>query len=62
MAPAAGIVVSGTATVRVFHDGALVAEVLPELWLLGRYTSYLSGPIRTQQVDSIAVLTPDKST
>jgi diadenylate cyclase len=62
MTPAAGIVVSETATVRVFHDGALVAEVLPELWLLGRYTSYLSGPIRTQQVDSIAVLTPDKST
>jgi DNA integrity scanning protein DisA with diadenylate cyclase activity len=62
MTPAVGIVVSQTATVRVFRDGALVAEILPELWLLGRYTSYLSGPIRTQQIDSIAVLTPDKST
>jgi diadenylate cyclase len=53
---AVGIVVSQTATVRVFKSGKLVAEILPELWLLGRYTSYLPRPIRTDQVSNMAVL------
>jgi diadenylate cyclase len=53
---AVGIVVSQTATVRVFKAGKLEAEVLPELWLLGRYTSYLPAPIRADQVSNMAVL------
>jgi diadenylate cyclase len=53
---AVGIVVSQTATVRVFKSGVLVAEILPELWLLGRYSSYLSGASRTEQRDNVAVL------
>ncbi len=53
---AIGIVVSQTATVRVFKAGKLIAEVLPELWLLGRYTSYLPGPVRTNQAGNMAVL------
>jgi DNA integrity scanning protein DisA with diadenylate cyclase activity len=57
---AVGIVVSQTATVRVFKSGILVAEILPELWLLGRYSSYLSGPIRTERSNNTAVLTREK--
>jgi diadenylate cyclase len=53
---AAGIVVSQTATVRVFKTGTLVAEILPELWLLGRYSSYLGGPVRTDKSSNVAVL------
>ena len=53
---AVGIVVSQTATVRVFKSGALVAEILPELWLLGRYSSYLPGPVRTEKSSDVAVV------
>jgi hypothetical protein len=53
---AIGIVVSQTATVRVFKSGGLVAEILPELWLLGRYSSYLAGPVRADQENNVAVL------
>lgn len=53
---AVGIVVSQTATVRVFKSGALVAEILPELWLLERYSSYLPGPVRTEKSSDVAVV------
>lgn len=42
--PAVGIVVSQTATVRVFKTGKLVAEILPELWLLGPIHQLSAGP------------------
>jgi diadenylate cyclase len=58
---AVGIVVSQTATVRVFKAGKLVAEILPELWLLGRYTSYLPGPIRTDKRSNMAVLVREEN-
>ncbi len=41
---AIGIVVSESALVRVFADGALIAEVLPELWLLSRRNVKLHAP------------------
>jgi diadenylate cyclase len=31
------VVVSESAVVRVFHKGSLVADIIPELWLLGHY-------------------------
>jgi hypothetical protein len=29
--------------VRMFDDGELVAEIVPELWLLGGFGSYVDG-------------------
>ena len=40
---AVAVVVSESSTVRMFDDGGLVAEIVPELWLLGGYGSYLDG-------------------
>jgi diadenylate cyclase len=40
---AVAAVVSESSTVRMFDDGELVAEIVPELWLLGGYGSYLDG-------------------
>ena len=40
---AVAVVVSESSTVRMFDDGELVAEIVPELWLLGRYGSYFDG-------------------
>jgi len=54
---AIGIVVSETATVRIFRNGSLTDELLPDLWLMSRYTSYLAGPIHTEHISNLAVLT-----
>jgi hypothetical protein len=32
----------------MFDDGELVAEIAPELWVLGGYASRLSGPTTTR--------------
>ena len=38
---AVAVVVSESSIVRIFDDGELVSEITPELWMLGRYSSYL---------------------
>jgi DNA integrity scanning protein DisA with diadenylate cyclase activity len=53
---AIAIVVSESAMVRVFADGKLIAEVLPELWLLSRYSVQLRGPFTEERVRDLAVL------
>jgi diadenylate cyclase len=56
MTRALGVVVSESALVRVFADGALIAEILPELWLLGRYSVQLPAPFSEERVRDLAVL------
>jgi hypothetical protein len=43
--------------VRVFDDGNLVAEIIPELWLMDRYNVQLSKPYQEERVGDLAVLT-----
>ena len=40
---AVAVAVSESSTVRMFDDGELVAEIVPELWLLGGYGSYVDS-------------------
>jgi DNA integrity scanning protein DisA with diadenylate cyclase activity len=40
---AVAVVISESSMVRIFDDGELVSEITPELWMLGRYSSYLEG-------------------
>src|SRR5829696_2225063 len=40
---AVSVAVSESSTVRMFDDGELVVEIVPELWILGGYGSYLDG-------------------
>ena len=42
-----GVVVSESAMVRLFDHGSLVAEVIPELWLLNSHDVRLRGPALT---------------
>jgi diadenylate cyclase len=53
---AIAIVVSESALVRVFTDGNLIAEVLPELWLLSRHSVQLRAPFSEEHVRDLAVL------
>jgi diadenylate cyclase len=53
------IVVSESAVVRVFHGGALAAEIIPELWLLARHHTQFRGPVSEQHVQDLAIFTPE---
>ena len=49
---AVAVAVSESSMVRVFDDGELISEITPELWMLGRYSSYLEGlPATTRRGD-----------
>jgi diadenylate cyclase len=54
---AVAIVVSESSLVRIFDDGKLVAEVIPELWLMDHYNVQLAAPYQEEHVGDLAVLT-----
>jgi diadenylate cyclase len=54
---AVGIVVSESATVRVFCHGKLTAEIIPELWLMNRRNLQLTGQLAQEKVGDVAVIT-----
>ena len=56
---AAAIVVSESSIVRVFEHGALIAEIIPELWLFSRHELALRGRISKDQKRHIAIVTGD---
>ena len=58
---AVAIVVSESSIVRVFEHGALVAEIIPELWLLSRHETALRGHIRRDEQHRLAIVTGDES-
>jgi diadenylate cyclase len=51
------IVVSESAVVRVFYGGTLVAEIIPELWLLAHHQTQVRGPITERHVQDLAIFT-----
>jgi len=53
---AVAIVVSESSMVRVFDDGKMVAEIIPELWLMDRYNVQLRAPYREELQGDLAVL------
>ena len=57
---AIAIVVSESAVVRVFYDGRLEAEILPELWLISRHSLHLRAPVQHDNIQDLAVFTPEE--
>jgi hypothetical protein len=53
------IVVSESAVVRVFDDGEIVSEIIPELWLFRRHGLDLEGPYATRSDEDRAVAGDD---
>jgi diadenylate cyclase len=41
---AVAVVVSKSSVVRIFDDGELVGEIVPELWMFSKYSHHLAGP------------------
>jgi DNA integrity scanning protein DisA with diadenylate cyclase activity len=56
---AIAIVVSESAVVRVFYEGHLQAEILPELWLLSRHSLHLRGPLHEDSLKDVAIFTAE---
>ena len=54
---AVGIVVSESSVVRLFCHGQLVAEIIPELWMMD-HAAHLRGTVKREQVGELTVLTP----
>lgn len=57
---AVAVVVSESSMVRIFDDGELVSEIVPEFWLLRRYSSQIIGPASQKKVqDQVTVVNKD---
>ena len=57
---AVAVVVSESSIVRIFDDGKMISEIIPELWLLRRYSLKLSIPYSTRSADQLTVVTKDE--
>jgi DNA integrity scanning protein DisA with diadenylate cyclase activity len=57
---AIAVVVSETSLVRVFDHGELVSEIIPELWMLSRYSLHLARPYSERTEERLTVLTRDE--
>jgi len=55
---AIGIVVSESSVVRLFCHGALIGEIIPELWMLKRYDIQAGGPLVKETVGDLSIITP----
>ena len=53
---AVAVVVSESSIVRVFDNGELISEIIPELWLLRHYSPHLSGPYLERTEHDIRVV------
>jgi len=55
---AVGVVVSESSVVRMFCHGSMVAEIIPELWLLSRSSVQMRGAVSEERIRDLAVITP----
>jgi len=53
---AVAVVASESSIVRVFDDGELVSEIIPELWMLSKYGHHLTGVIKEKTEHDITVV------
>jgi diadenylate cyclase len=57
---AIAVVLSASSVVRVFANGEIVGEILPELWLIGRDSLYIKKPhIEESEDEKITVATKE---
>ena len=57
---AVAVAVSESSMVRMFDDGELVSEIIPEVWMLGCYSSQLEGPTHTRREGHLTVMSRDE--
>jgi len=53
------VVVSESSIVRVFDDGEMIGEIIPELWMLENYSGHLTKPYHERLRKDITVISKD---
>ena len=53
---AVAVAVSESSMVRMFDDGDLISEIIPEVWMMNGYSSKLNGPTYTRSEEDLAVV------
>ena len=53
---AVSVAVSESSMVRMFDDGELISEIVPELWMFNDYNTRVRGQTFTRQEDDITVI------
>ena len=53
---AVAVAVSESSMVRMFDDGELVSEIIPEIWMMGGYSTRLEGQTFTRQEENVTVI------
>jgi diadenylate cyclase len=53
---AVAVAVSESSMVRMFDDGELVSEIIPELWMFDGYTTRLQGETFTRREEDVTVI------
>jgi DNA integrity scanning protein DisA with diadenylate cyclase activity len=53
------VVVSESSVVRVFDNGELISEIIPELWMLRHYNLHLSGRYRQRRANQLTVVSKE---
>ena len=53
---AVAVVVSESSMVRMFDDGELVSEIIPELWMIDGYKSRMDGRTFTRRDEDLTVI------
>lgn len=59
-ANAIAVVVSESSIVRVFDNGEIILEIIPEIWLLSRYSMHMEGHFSERTDDQLTVISKDK--
>jgi DNA integrity scanning protein DisA with diadenylate cyclase activity len=57
---AVAVVVSESSVVRIFNEGKLVAEIIPEIWLFGDKSFKISGPTEENTVADLRIVSIKK--
>ncbi len=53
---AVAVVVSESSVVRIFNEGRLVSEIIPEIWLFGNESFKISGPREEQKIADLRIV------
>lgn len=58
---AIAIVVSESSIVRIFENGEIISEIIPEIWLLSRYGLHLNQPFKMRSEKQLTIASKEES-
>ncbi len=53
------VVVSLSSVVRIFYKGQIVAEIIPDIWMIGRESVQIEGPINERKVAGLRIFSSE---